>query len=281
MSTGTRVYREWLLLLIAGLAILLAAGRPASAQSTNGSSASQPAIRQNAPQDRTQTVRVRPDISRPPPANIARPPPANISRPLRPDVSKVPKTDVPAQPPTNGASNDSSVQTITTPRPQKTLPPRPAVQQQTRVETPPAAVNQTQTPPEGNEPPKTAATVNVTVLSIIATNSDNRTDPALQNLAEQLKPTFKFSGYHLAQTDARTVPTGQTATMRLAGSYTLRVTPTQADSQYVVMNVQAVRAGRRVLGLQLRLRPGTYQLLGGWPVSSDTLLAAVTATPAD
>jgi hypothetical protein len=149
---------------------------------------------------------------------------------------------------------------------------------------PGAAVRQqtgAQTPPEGNEPPKTAARVNVTVLSIIATNKDNRTDPALQNLAEQLKPTFKFSGYRLVRTDTRTVPTGQTARIRLVGSYGLQVTPTQADAQYVAMNVQALRVSRRVLGLQLRLRPGTYQLLGGWPVSGDTLLAAVTAMPAD
>jgi hypothetical protein len=281
MRTVTRVSSEWLMLLAVAVAVLPVGIQPAFAQVTNGTSASRPAARQNVSQDRTQPMRVRPDVARPPAANVSRPPRTEISRPLRTDFSKLPNTDASGPSPTNGASNDSSVKTVTTPRAQGTLPPRQAVQQQTRAQTPSAAVERVQTPPEGNEPPKTAANVSVTVLAIIATNGDNRTDPALQNLAEQLRPTFKFSGYHLAQTDARTVPTGQTATMRLAGSYSLRVTPTQADAQSVAMNVQAVQASRRVLGLQLRLRPGTYQLLGGWPISDGTLLAAVTATPAD
>jgi hypothetical protein len=263
------------------LAMVPGAGKSTLAQSTDRNSASQPAFRQNASQNRTQTARVRPQISRPPPVNISRPPPRDISRPPRTGISRMPSIGVTGQTPANGASNDSSVNTVTTPRPHRVMRPGAAVRQQTGAQTPPAAVDQAQTPPEGNEPPKTAARVNVTVLSIIATNKDNRTDPALQNLAEQLKPTFKFSGYRLVRTDTRTVPTGQTARIRLVGSYGLQVTPTQADAQYVAMNVQALRVSRRVLGLQLRLRPGTYQLLGGWPVSGDTLLAAVTAMPAD
>ena len=137
--------------------------------------------------------------------------------------------------------------------------------------------------PQPDEPdvPRGAARANITVLAIIATNADNRIDPALRNLAEQLKPTFKFSGYRLAQSSTQNVASGQGATLRLVGSYSLQVTPTEADADHVVMNVQAMQAGRRVLGLQVRLRPGTYQLLGGWPISGNTLLAAVTAQAAE
>jgi hypothetical protein len=122
--------------------------------------------------------------------------------------------------------------------------------------------------------------VQINTLAIIATNKDNRIDPALRELAAQLKPTFKFSGYRLARSDSSSVAPGQPASLQLAGPYALQVTPAQADAQHVVLNVQALRNSQRVLNLQVRLRPGRYQLLGGWPVSEGTLLAAVTALPA-
>jgi hypothetical protein len=119
--------------------------------------------------------------------------------------------------------------------------------------------------------------VQINTLAIIATNKDNRIDPALRELAAQLKPTFKFSGYRLARSDSSSVAPGQPASLQLAGPYALQVTPTQADAQYVVLSVQALQNSQRVLNLQVRLRPGRYQLLGGWPVSEGTLLAAVAA----
>jgi hypothetical protein len=119
--------------------------------------------------------------------------------------------------------------------------------------------------------------VQINTLAIIATNKDNRIDPSLRELAAQLKPTFRFSGYRLASSNAGSVAPGEPIVLRLAGPYALQVIPTEADAQHVVLNVQALQNSQRVLNIQVRLRPGRYQLLGGWPVSDGTLLAAVAA----
>jgi hypothetical protein len=182
---------------------------------------------------------------------------------IRTEIARPPRTDMPAQP-----------------KPDMPKPTRQDVSRP-RTDSPGIARPEQSNATVTNEPPRAVGRVNVTALAILATNSDNRVDPALRNLAEQLKPTFRFSGYRLAQTDARVVAIGQPAGLRLIGPYSLQVIPMQAEPGYVLMKVQALQAGRRVLGLQVRLRPGMYQLVGGWPVSGSTLLAGVSARPAE
>lgn len=266
---------------------------------------------QDTPQVRPDVPISRPDLSRPPrtepPAqeklklpDIARPskpdapaptptPPApdkprlpDVARPARPDIQRPVRPEGPNQPqpdaprrPLIDVGRPYKPDISRPPRPDVARPPTPSVP---RPNTPESDQPQA---PELPAPPRPVSRVEITALAIIATNADNRIDPALRDLAQQLKPTFRFSGYRLAQSDTKSTAPGQPAVLRLIGSYSLQVTPIQATDAHVVLNVQAIQAGRLVLGLQLRLRPGMYQLIGGWPVSGNVLLAAISARPVD
>ena len=287
--------------LLGGILTIVLTGLTAFAQTPGNPDASRPS--------RTEK-RLAPDVVQPAPPDVSRPPRIETPPVPPPDAPKArptPPTDAPPAPvrgPTPDAPRDpqpNSPRTppptlqpqprpdLSRPRPDATLKPRPDLsrpQPDTPVQPRPDSSRVRQDiarpdKPKGPElevprgPPPVAVQINT--LAIIATNKDNRIDPALRELAAQLKPTFRFSGYRLARSDAGRVALGQPAVLRLAGPYTLQVIPTEADAQHVVLNVQALQNSQRVLNMQVRLRPGRYQLLGGWPVSDGTLLAAVAA----
>lgn len=133
--------------------------------------------------------------------------------------------------------------------------------------------------PEAQAPGRAARAVEVKILAIVATNSTNTVDPPLRDLAAQFRGTFKYSGYRLARTESRTVEIGKSTVLPLSGPYSIRVEPAEIAEGRVALNVQVMRQGGRDLRLRALLRPGKYQLLGGWPVGKDTLLAAVAAQP--
>ncbi len=154
--------------------------------------------------------------------------------------------------------------------------PRDDVRRVPRRETPREQPD-TRRPDSGDkDESRTDGKVQLKVLAIIATNEDDRIDPALRDLAKQLKPTLKFRGYRLAGTDSATVESGKTAQLKLAGPYSLKVTPGESKDGRVTLRVQALNDKKEVLNLTVRLRPGKYQLLGGWDVKEGKLLAAVT-----
>jgi hypothetical protein len=277
--------------LIIGLTAL-----PAIAQSTAGDADSGKSIRQEVRQNRTATT-TRPDLARPPrpdnpvvsTVNPPQPLPQDTEKPSRPatpsvatDIARPSRPETPAKETARPARADTGKDVRSEvarpdasgqPRTERTQRPRP---ESLGIARPDGRQASAPEPPDAGLP-REVPRIDVTVLAIIATNTDNRVDPALRVLADQLRPTLRFSGYRLAQSGTQCVVPGQGATMRLIEPYSLRVTPMLVDANHVVMNVQAIQAGRPVLGLQLRLRPGIYQLLGGWPVAGNTLLAAVSA----
>jgi hypothetical protein len=127
--------------------------------------------------------------------------------------------------------------------------------------------------------------VELEVLSIIASNKDKHVDPQLAELAKQLKPTFKFSGYRLAGRTKRKVKMKQASTFKLVSPYSLQLKPTAREKDRVSLDLQAFREkdkkNKSVLKLKIKLRPGKYQLCGGWKVSKGTLLVAVRVVPKD
>jgi len=126
---------------------------------------------------------------------------------------------------------------------------------------------------------KKAKAVELKVLTIIASNDDDRIDPQLKSLAKQLKPTFRFSSYRLAGRQSRSVQLGRTWKAKLVAPYVLEATPTAVKDDKVSLTLKAVRgSGKKqkvLLQLKIQLRVGKYQLCGGWPASGGTLIVAV------
>jgi len=128
---------------------------------------------------------------------------------------------------------------------------------------------------------KEADAVELQVLTIIASNDDERIDPQLKPLAKQLKPTFRFSGYRLAGRQAKSVQLGRTWKAKLVAPYVLEATPTAVKGDKVSLTLKAVRGTgkeqKALLQLKIQLRTGKYQLCGGWPASGGTLIVAIQA----
>ncbi|HUW82513.1 MAG TPA: hypothetical protein VMZ31_06895 [Phycisphaerae bacterium] len=123
--------------------------------------------------------------------------------------------------------------------------------------------------------------VELEVLTIVASNDDERIDPKLKQLAKQLKPTFRFSSYRLAGRQARSVQLGRTWKAKLVAPYVLEATPTAVKDDKVSLTLKAVRGTGKeqklLLQLKIQLRTGKYQLCGGWPASGGTLIVAIQA----
>ena len=256
-----------------------------------------PAVAQEKSPDTNTTIKPPAARPRPPQTNPpTRPPAVDFPRgPATPDgAGRAPVTTPPAKPesPPRPPSTDAPRRPPAGEPSRRALagaPARPAdAERPSRgpdTDAPPkgSVADEVRRPPPAEEPRQSAGRAEIQVLVILATNENNRIDPALRNLAEQFRPTFKFSGYQLVRKDSRPVELGVSTTFPLAGSYALQITPTAITGNKVVMNVLTLRGvgQTRGIGLQMRATPGKYQLLGGWPVAHGTLLAAVTARPMD
>ena len=132
---------------------------------------------------------------------------------------------------------------------------------------------------------KAPSAVKLEVLAIIASNDDKRIDPQLKQLAKQLKPTFRFSGYRLAGRQAKSVQLGRTWKAKLVAPYVLEATPTAIKGDKVSLTLKAVRGTgkqrKSLLQIKIQLRMGKYQLCGGWPASGGTLIVAIQARTKD
>ena len=227
------------------LAIVLTAGPPAVAQSRHRTPDTQKPRRGESPQVRPAYRDLRADVSPvprvPTPRRIPRSPPrpargdhpapdpqarpryagqpaAGSARPPRPtpqprpDLSRAPAGLPPPSPGPTCPGPSRPDYPDRTPRPDlsrptavRHAPPRPTRQLEVRRDIArPGPGPRTRSRPASRPP----GSVQINTLAIIATNKDNRIDPSLRDLAAQLKPTFKFSGYRLARSDSSSVAAG-------------------------------------------------------------------------
>jgi hypothetical protein len=210
---------------------------------------------QKNPSD-TATNKPAPKAPEPPPKTPGVPPKEPRTPPKAPEPNNPRKTPDPHHPPRTRGPDTAPAQVDLSP--DDALP----IVSDTQAPEGPASATQSY---------MGQGSIEVKVLVIKASNQDKNIDPALRDLAQQLRPTFRFSGYQLLRTDTRRTDLGKTVTFDLADSYTLRITPTQIIGDRIAMAVQ----GPKGLSLMMRLKPGRYQLLGGWPINDGTLLAAV------
>ena len=136
-------------------------------------------------------------------------------------------------------------------------------------------------------PPATALadeeqTVQLQVLTIRATKSNNDISPELKPLAEALKKTFKFTGYKLLKTDTRKVALNKKRELSLAGPYKARITPLERKDNRIRLKVEVFERKDNKdisrLSTTISLAAGKSQLFGGWKLDGDdVLIIAVSA----
>lgn len=128
---------------------------------------------------------------------------------------------------------------------------------------------------------RAAEKVEVTVLAIRATTAGNEVSPELKHIAEQLKKSFKHTGYKLLKKDSAAVELGQFWTVDLAGGYKASITPQGKAAQKVQVKVEFTKRegdqDKKVSGGgTFELELGRFQLWGGWSLEGkDVLITAV------
>ncbi|MBW7904579.1 MAG: hypothetical protein LC135_08185 [Phycisphaerae bacterium] len=131
-------------------------------------------------------------------------------------------------------------------------------------------------------PSALAQDVEVTVLAIRATKSNNDVSPELRDIAAQLRKQFQYTGFKLEQRRAGRTALEKVHTATLIGPYSAEITPTAASERTVQLKCQLLRRdadGKKtaVLRSTVTVEKGRYQLFGGPSLGDgDVLIMAVT-----
>jgi hypothetical protein len=126
-----------------------------------------------------------------------------------------------------------------------------------------------------------AAAVEVSVWTIRATRSKTQISDELKPLAKALTKNFKFTGYELLKKDAKKVD-GTAVKFKLAGGFGATVKDKgKADGKFklgIEVNRTVDKTVSKKLSTTVSLKPGRFQLLGGWKLNGkDVLILAVSA----
>lgn len=124
--------------------------------------------------------------------------------------------------------------------------------------------------------------VQLQVLTIRATKSNNEISAKLKPLAEALKKTFKFTGYKLLKTDSRKVALNKKLDLSLVGPYKARITPLERKDNRIRLKAEVFERKDKKdiskLSTTISLAAGKSQLFGGWKLDGqDVLIIAVSA----
>lgn len=124
--------------------------------------------------------------------------------------------------------------------------------------------------------------VTVQVWTIRATKSNDRISEKLKPMAKALEKDFRFTGYQLTGTDSKKMSINQGREFKLLGPYNMTITPQKRTDDHSTLKivVTAKKGQKKVpkLNSTVRLKPGKFQLMGGWKLSGgDVLIVAVSA----
>jgi hypothetical protein len=121
------------------------------------------------------------------------------------------------------------------------------------------------------------APVAVDVGVAVASNEENKIDPALTPIRNQLRSMFNYTSYQLVARLKRTLSVGETGDFALPGNRSMRVTPVPAKGNKVRLAVQLMEAERNLLTTTLGLSRGGMVLVGGPPYQKGVLILIISA----
>lgn len=134
-------------------------------------------------------------------------------------------------------------------------------------------------PATPQQKPAPGAQVAIDVLAIRATMKDNVISPELKELAEKLKPQFRFTGYTLAGRAKGNTDVGKPlATPALIGGYVVHVLPKMRAGKRTEMQVRVVQGRRVKINTTYTANCGAYQFIAGLSLpNGDDLILGVSS----
>ncbi|MFQ5462796.1 MAG: hypothetical protein ACE5E5_09240 [Phycisphaerae bacterium] len=129
---------------------------------------------------------------------------------------------------------------------------------------------------------RATAAPTVSVWAIRATHGGHEISKQLRPLAKALKKSFNFTGYRLVNKSAKPLGGGKATAFDLVKGYRATITPAGSEGGRIKLKIVVLqhknKAYVKKLATTVALRPGKYQLLGGWQLpGGDVLIIAVSA----
>lgn len=112
-----------------------------------------------------------------------------------------------------------------------------------------------------------ASPVEVRVLAIRATTKNSDVSPQLKPLIDELRKSFKFTGYKLEKDATCKAAPGAACSVELPADYRVGVTPRERKKESVcvraVISKRVEGKDRELQSAGFTLAPGKFQLIGG------------------
>jgi len=129
---------------------------------------------------------------------------------------------------------------------------------------------------------RAAAAPTVSVWAIRATHGGNQISKELRPLAKALKKNFNFTGYRLAGKSTKPLGGGKATAFELVKGYRATITSAGSEDGKIKLKIVVLQQKNKTyvkkLATTVALRPGKFQLLGGWQLpGGDVLIIAVSA----
>lgn len=130
----------------------------------------------------------------------------------------------------------------------------------------------------GDDKPEDS-TVKVHLSVILATKDHDRIDPKLERIADELKKTFKFTGFELKQDTIQTGEMNKIMAFSLPSPYSLEVTPKSREKNAVTLLITVYEKKgdkkQKKLSTTVTVRCRKHQLVGGLPTDGGQLVLAI------
>jgi len=130
----------------------------------------------------------------------------------------------------------------------------------------------------GQEKKQERKSADIQVWAIRATTKNKEISKDLQQIADELKKKFKFTGFKLEQKNTGSAALGKAYSVTLPGGYQANVTPDSNDGKKVKLKVEVTKGKKQVSSVTYTVDVGKFQLQGGWDLDGgDSLILAVSA----
>jgi hypothetical protein len=119
--------------------------------------------------------------------------------------------------------------------------------------------------------------VEITIETVLATNSSQEVDQRLGQIKQQLHTLFRYSSYRLVKEESRQTRWGDQASFNIPGGRYLQVIPKGFRDNCVSMRVMLIEGDRPMVDTQLILRNGGVFFVGGRRHQEGVLIISIGA----
>lgn len=136
-----------------------------------------------------------------------------------------------------------------------------------------------QAPAGAQEPPSHHADhpVEVEINSVLAANTNEGTDAALQPMSHQLAQLFRYTTYRLLNHQVAKTRCGKESSFTLPGGRILHVYPRSFDGHMIAMQLVLFQGERPIMSTDLKLTNGGVLMVGGPHYEQGMLIIAIGA----